>query len=147
MSEGANSSGRNTPVDNLEDEETNATPNQSATVLTGPVGSEVPSFTPFIITSQGPSIAQPSTPHSLMVGGNRSTNSSASTRRDASVHDNHKNTTVVDLTCQAVSYPYSVESAGHSAQPMSVDSSTHVSYTVYVQCICTCTCRFVWVSG
>lgn len=139
VSEGANSSGRNTPVDNLEDEEANATPNQSATVLTGPVGSEVPSFTPFIITSQGPSIAQPSTPHTLMVGGNRSTNS---TRRDANVHDTHKNTTVVDLTCQAVSYPYSVESAGHSAQPMSVDSSTHVSGTVYMYMY-----RFVWVSG
>ena len=131
VSEGANSSGRNTPVDNLEDEETSTTPNQNATVLTGPAGSEVPSFTPFIITSQGPSITQPSTPHSLIVGGNRSTSSLISARtRDANVHDTHKNT--VDLTCQAVSYPYSVESAGHSAQPMSVDSSTHVSYTVYI---------------
>lgn len=121
VSEGANSSGRNTPVDNLDDEETDTTPNQDASVFAARPGNSVPTFTPFTITPQGPSIMQPTTPHILMVSG--SGNGSVVRGREAT--DARKNNSVVDLTCQAVSYPYSVESVNHSVRPMSVDSSTH----------------------
>ena len=127
VSEGANSSGRNTPVDNLDDEETDTTPNQDASVFAARPGNSVPTFTPFTITPQGPSIMQPTTPHILMVSG--SGNGSVVRGREAT--DARKNNSVVDLTCQAVSYPYSVESVNHSVRPMSVDSSTHVSDSMW----------------
>ena len=123
VSEGANSSGRNTPVDSREDEETML--NQSTSVITGHTSnSGVPTFTPFTITPQGPSITQPNTPHILMVHGSSGGNSSKPGSRGQS---ESRKTDSVDGTHQAVLYPYSVESVSHSVQPMSVDSSTHVS--------------------
>ena len=129
VSEGANSSGRNTPIDSREDEETDSTmPTQVPSVITGQTGSTgVSTFTPFTITPQGPSMTQPSMPHILMVHGSSSGNHSVARSRGQS---ESRKTNSVDHTHQSVLYPCSVESVGQSVvqQPMSVDSSTHVSY-------------------
>ena len=120
VSEGANSSGRNTPVDAVVGEERNVdgpNDNRSGTTFSPQPGNN--RFTPFAITSQGPSITHSSAPNGLMV--NRNSSKHASAPR----HELHRINSV-DLTCQAVSYPYSVESGGQSLHPLSVDS--HVSY-------------------
>ena len=158
VSEGANSSGRNTPVDHMdgEDERDSETPHQNVAVFGSgaqqqqqqqPASSDVvQTFTQFAITSQGPSITQPSTPSSLMSQGaastgGRTTSASQSTAYNRSVESTHKNSSSgqpcqgassrinsVDLTSHPVPYPYSVESRGHSVQPLSVESSSHVSF-------------------
>jgi hypothetical protein len=71
VSEGANSSGRNTPVDALDGaaERDTETPRQGQGVAVYPPepgrqpsrGDAAPSFTPFAITSQGPAVSQPGT--------------------------------------------------------------------------------------
>ena len=129
VNEGANSSGRNTPVDNLEEEEEeedSVAQNQNASVLVGGL-TGIPTFTPFSITSHGPSITQPAAPQTRIVGGAGGGHVPLEMRGSGAPGTRMTNS--IDLTGQAVSYPYSVESMSHSApsQPMSVDSSTHVS--------------------
>ena len=165
VSEGANSSGRNTPVDAMdgEDDRDTDTPHQNVSVFassasqgraaTGGGGSGdnvVPTFTQFAITSQGPSIVQPSTPRSL----NAQSSSSTSVRHPVSTTQPH--TIVVDLTKSSssgglthqtvsghvggsvdpVAYPYSVDSGTHSMHPMSEESTSHVSCTSFNCVLC-----------
>ena len=159
VSEGANSSGRNTPVDPMdgEDDRDTETPHQNVAVFGSGVQQQqratssdvVQTFTQFAITSQGPSITQPSTPSSLRSQGNTVTSRSRPTPH-ASAESTVKNpaggqtmssrVNSVDLTFQhPVPYPYSVESRGHSVQPLSVESTTHVSFTIrkHKRCVTT----------
>jgi hypothetical protein len=149
VSEGANSSGRNTPVDPMDgdkDRDTD-TPHQNVSVFstasqqqqpTASGGDVVQTFTQFAITSQGPSIVQPTTPRSLMVqsgGAARHTTSGLQPTTHAAVVDLTKSTTSGRLghrrvsghvgSVDAVTYPYSVESGTHSMHPMSEESSSH----------------------
>ena len=48
------------------------------------------------------------------------------------------------MTCQPVSYPYSVESGGHAVNPLSVESNSHVSDT-YTHCTCLHILVYTWV--
>ena len=140
VSEGANSSGRNTPVGNLE-EESGAAPNQNApedqpSVLLCQLpnqGPMPPTFTPFLITSQGPSVSQSAT-HPIPLtessggeggGGGGGTNIDPGDKGQGATKTGN-----LEATRQATSYPYSVESLTHSVpgQPLSVESSSHVSH-------------------
>ncbi|CAI7993591.1 Transcription factor AP-2-epsilon [Geodia barretti] len=149
VSEGANSSGRNTPVDPMDgdDNRDTDTPHQNVSVFstasqqqqpTASGGDVVQTFTQFAITSQGPSIIQPSTPRSLMAqsgGAARHTPSGLQPTTHAAVVDLTKSTTSGGSgrrrvsghigSVDAVAYPYSVESGTHSMHPMSEESSSH----------------------
>ena len=143
VSEGANSSGRNTPVDNTEDDDDSdgTTPNQTTTVFPSvPENSRASTFTPFTITSQGPSMMHSSTPHVVMVNGDGSRRGVVAGQGSGRVRTESKKTNSVDLTCRAASYPYSVESGGHSVRPLSVESNTHVSLCCVCVCVCVCVC-------
>ena len=142
VSEGANSSGRNTPIDPMdgEDDRDTDTPHQNMSVFASQQsvassGDDVAqTFTQFAITSQGPSIVQPSTPRSLMA----QSGSSASHTPSGLTPTSHS--AIVDLTkssgggrrrvsghIDTVAYPYSVDSGTLSMHPMSEESTSHVS--------------------
>ena len=161
VSEGANSSGRNTPVDSEDVEDTNPVlSNQTTSVFSSsassssssaqPGNNRLPTFTQFSITSQGPSISQPINQGQTLTAQGCSTSAERSAYRPGRGNSSSDITShqpvssrinSVDMTCQAVSYPYSVESGGHN--PMSVESNSHVSAFMG---LCTCTISMlVWV--